>query len=641
MLFILSKNKQFQALFFIIITFIFNPLLYANDQIFLLDNGMEVILKENHNSPMVASMVFVKSGSKYESQYENGITHFLEHLLFNGTVHQSREDIEGSIRNLGGYINAFTRKELTAYLVLLPRQYIDFGMTVQVDMLFNSIIPEEELSKERKVVIEEINRDTDSPGSQAEKFFTAKAYTGTPYNRPVLGYKAFINNIPRKAIIDYWKRFYRPDNMILLVIGDFESNEMQQTIESTFGSIKIVDSLAEKKSHLDLSEQAVLKINISGQKVYDTVANVKSTYINFSLNAPHYSDPDYIAFDLLSQYLDMDEISPLMIALKGGLNPLATEASVSLVTYEEFSRLEVSVVTDKPENSQKIVSIITEQMKSVSNSIADNETISGIKTSVKCQDIYISEKLHYLGFMIAPMLMTAGWEFTQDYPEKLEKVMWSDCQKAAQNWLSNPNYIATIVKPIRDSIQIPYSPKEMTPENVAAYFDTTDFQEYNLDTGYSLTFPTTDSVSFDMVDNAEYHREILKNGMTVIIKSRPDSRVFAMNVIGKNRSANEPDDKAGITDFVNRCIAKSTVTRNASELSRDLAKIGANVTLYDNPWIPYDDHYTSQRFSFMKFETIDEFAEKGFHLFTEMILDPAFDSAEVENIRQSMLGVLH
>ena len=169
---------------------------------------------------MIASIVFVKSGSRYESRFENGITHFLEHLLFDGTVNMTREELDGSISDLGGYINAFTRQDVTAYLVLLPKEFIEYGLTVQSDMLFNSTLPEEELPKERKVVIEEIRRSADSPGAPANAFFTQKAYGATDYGRPVLGYEPFINNIPREAIVHYWKQYYTPDNMTALVIGE-------------------------------------------------------------------------------------------------------------------------------------------------------------------------------------------------------------------------------------------------------------------------------------------------------------------------------------------------------------------------------------------------------------------------------------
>ncbi|TET97335.1 MAG: insulinase family protein, partial [Candidatus Zixiibacteriota bacterium] len=259
---IMSKSfprKVKTAGMFVVLILALSIPVFGNAEQYRLDNGMEIILKENHSSPMVASVIFVKSGSKYESKFENGITHFLEHLLFDGTATLTREELDASIQDLGGYINAFTRKELTAFLVLLPKQYIDYGLTVQADMLFNSTIPEEELPKERKIVIEEINRDTDAPGAPAEAFFMQKAYAETDYNRPVLGYKPFIENIPRDAIINYWKQYYIPRNMMVLVIGDFDSPVMKGTIKSVFGgfenpSDKSDTTGAERLPHEQLAE---------------------------------------------------------------------------------------------------------------------------------------------------------------------------------------------------------------------------------------------------------------------------------------------------------------------------------------------------------------------------------------------------
>ena len=624
------------AIIFTFIILTFAALATAEDISYTLDNGMTVILKENHSSPMVASMVFVKSGSKYESEYENGITHFLEHLLFDGTSNLTREELDKSITDLGGYINAFTRKEMTAYLVLLPKQYIDYGMTVQADMLFNSLIPDEELPKERKVVIEEINRDKDSPGYAPDKFFYEKAYANTDYQQPVLGYKAFIENIPREAIVTYWKKYYRPENMTLLVIGDFNTEAMKTEVANLWGKINlaaVADTMTTEKMIGDDYGQ------LAGQNVYDTVAEVKSTYLNFSFTAPHYTDSDYFAIDLMAQYLALDGISPLMTALKGGAEPLATEASIGLSTYEEFSRLEVSVVTNDDSKTAEIVSTVIDKISSVSEMMADNEALEGIKTSVKAEDTYNSEKLHYLGFLVGPMMMTTGWDFVQSYPDKLAQVSWTQCQTAAKRFYDEANFVATLVHPLKEG-QTAYTPYEMADGEVIAHFAAATFPDYSADSGIVLMFPPTDSVEFVLEDRATYHREVFDNGLTVIIKQNPDSKVFGLNVIGKNRTGSEPAHLTGITDFVNRCVEKGTLTRDAGELARDLAKIGANVTLYDNPWIPYDDRYTSRAYSFMKFETIDQFAEKGFNLFANMILFPAFDPVEVENVRSSMMGVL-
>ncbi len=636
------------AILFTLLSLLPIQIFAAGDTTYSLENGMEVILRENHNSSMVASIIFVKSGSKYESRYENGITHFLEHLLFDGTVNLSRVELDNSIRDLGGRLNAFTRKEMTAYFVLLPEQFIDFGLTLQADMLFNSVFPEVELAKERKVVIEEIKRAADRPGAIADEYFTTMAYKNTDYDRPVLGSQAFIENIPREAIIDYWRRYYIPENMTMLLIGDFEAEKMKQVVESIFGGIEpslpldtvAVDSTLlmarqEEREWRKLSSQMLKEVEVSKVE-----AGVTSTYIDFSFPAPAIDSPDYLAVDLLSQYLAMKGVSPLMKALKEGESPLATEVSLSLIPYEGFSRLDISVITDNPENTDSIIATVASRMANSGSLVADPETITGIKTSNKCDEIYNAEKLHYYGFMIAPYMMTGGWDFIQNYGANLEQVAWVDCQAAAKKWFGSPAYVATVTKPAEETSDQVYQPKEVTSEEIQKMLGEVTHPEYALVPGFPLTYPSTDSIDYAITDRAEYHREVLDNGLTLIIKSSPDSRVFGMNILGKCRTANETDQTVGITDFVNRCLEKGTVTRDASELSRDLAKIGANVTLYDNPWIPYDDKYTTRRFSFMKFETIDEFAEKGFHLFVEMILHPSFDSAEVENVRRSMIGIL-
>ncbi|MEA1981635.1 MAG: pitrilysin family protein, partial [candidate division Zixibacteria bacterium] len=289
------KKSLIIALFFILLYSISTQIYAAEYISYKLDNGMEVILKEKHGSPMIASVIFVKSGSKYESKYENGITHFLEHLLFNGTSSLSREDIDGSIRDLGGYINAFTRKDMTAFMVLMPNQYIDYGLTVQVDMLFNSLIIEKELSKERKVVIEEIKSSSDYPGSAAYDFFNQTAYAGTSYDREVLGYESFISNIPREAIVQYWKSSYRPDNMTALIIGDFETDKMKEVVAKILGKAKadqpVIDSTQTNNiiNNDKEAESEAKDYSLTGQTIIDTTANVKSTYINFSFNAPHFT----------------------------------------------------------------------------------------------------------------------------------------------------------------------------------------------------------------------------------------------------------------------------------------------------------------------------------------------------------------
>ncbi|MFQ6033054.1 MAG: M16 family metallopeptidase, partial [Candidatus Zixiibacteriota bacterium] len=137
-----------------------------------------------------------------------------------------------------------------------------------------------------------------------------------------------------------------------------------------------------------------------------------------------------------------------------------------------------------------------------------------------------------------------------------------------------------------------------------------------------------------------YKKEIFSNGLTVIVKSNPDSKVLGINILGKNRSAMEPDGKTGIADFTNRMLLKGTTSRSAEQIAKDLASIGAEITLVDNPWIPYDDVYTTHSFTFIKFQTIDEYTDRGIELLSDLIINSNFPEEEIEKTKQEMMSIL-
>ncbi len=138
----------------------------------------------------------------------------------------------------------------------------------------------------------------------------------------------------------------------------------------------------------------------------------------------------------------------------------------------------------------------------------------------------------------------------------------------------------------------------------------------------------------------KFMREILPNGLTLIIKYNPDSRVFAINILGKNRSACEPAGKDGITDFVNRMLTRGADGMNSETVQNRLDDIGGEITANDNPYIPYDDRYTSNTYSFIKFETIDEYAEAGTKLLYQIVAKPDFPDNEIEIMREKVMGML-
>lgn len=566
---------------------------HASTSVYELSNGMDVILKENHASPMIASIVFVHSGSKYETDFNNGATHFLEHLLFNGTGTRTQEEISDRIKNLGGYINAFTRKEVTGYLSLVPKEHISEALDIQQDMLFNSILPEDRFPKERKIVIEEIRKDSDSPDYVAELFHDRWAYRGSPYARPVLGYENLIATVPREEIMEYYRTYYQPNNMTLLVIGDFETETIKKELDQTFG----------QHPARPLPTRPTVSIpEIATATIQRTTAAIGETRVDLHIRLPLYSDPDYPALSLWSELLNDEAFSPLIRQLTKGENAPATRVSVSHETQEEFSAFRISAATDDAARADEILDGILSTIRGLASAEIASEDIGLIATRLRVADIFLREKLHYYAIIKGPMIAVTGYDFVDQLPDRVAKVTPQQLKQAAARHLSASAYVATIVSP---------------PDTAARLQDLSSGRSGN-----------------------QYLKRTLANGMTAVVKSNPDSRVFAINLLGMNRSAIEPAGMEGISDFVNRMLVAGTSTRTSEQIGRELAAIGAELVTNDNPYIPYDDHYTTPQYSYVKFATIDDFAERGASLLADMIGAATFPESQVENERRAVMGLL-
>jgi zinc protease len=553
-----------------------------------LGNGMKLVLKENHSSPMITSVVFVDAGARYENDQTNGMTHFLEHLLFDGTKNRDRIELSETITEYGGYINAFTRKDLTAYLVLMPKEYIDIGLDIQSDQLFNSIIPESELDKERKIVIEEIRKSDDVPESLAEYFFNEVVYEGTPYARTVLGTEEHISSISRSDIMDYYEEYYIPNNMTALIIGDFNTDEMIVHYDKFFGEAK-----KGKLPKIDLVDFMIPET----RKIVTNELPVKNYMVDLAFPAPHFSDPDYYPYYMMVEYLTSGETSPLTKYFQD--KGLVSSIYASLETQKDFSMLRISATTNSDVNAKAVAWELERILTNPELLAPSYQVFHGMIVSMKTQEIYLREKLHYYGFMVAPMMVSTGYEFVETLVDSLELIEPAEIQAVAEKYFSDLSYVGTVVTPQNQMKEIIETSTETTSRKVT-----------------------------------------LENGLNVIIKQSPDSRVFAVNIFGKNRAAMEPPGKDGITDFLNRMLEKGTVNYDKETFAEELANIGAQLTVTDNPYIPYDDRYTSKQYSFIKFETIDEFASEGLDLLAEMMIRPALDSAEVDGVKREMAGAL-
>ena len=211
---------------------IFNP------ATFTLDNGLEVVVIENHRAPVVTHMVWYKVGAADEPPGKSGIAHFLEHLMFKGTEQRGPGEFSEIIARNGGRENAFTSQDYTGYFQTITADRLALMMELEADRMTGLVLTDEIIQPERQVVIEERRSRTDSsPRARLSEQVTAATYSNHPYRLPVIGWEHEIRALKREEIIDFYQTWYAPNNAVVVVSGDITPEQVRKLAETHYGPI--------------------------------------------------------------------------------------------------------------------------------------------------------------------------------------------------------------------------------------------------------------------------------------------------------------------------------------------------------------------------------------------------------------------
>ena len=203
---------------------------------FVLENGLRVVAEYIPHFPSVCVGLWIGAGSMYETEAENGLSHFVEHMLFKSTENRTTREIAVEMDAIGGQVNAFTSKECTCYYAKVIAEHLERATALLSDLLLNAKMDEAEFEKERGVILEEIAMCEDTPEDLVYDML-AEAYFGEhPLARPILGTQAQIASVSREALIAFRKKHYRPDNTVLAVAGQFDMDQLRALAERFLGS---------------------------------------------------------------------------------------------------------------------------------------------------------------------------------------------------------------------------------------------------------------------------------------------------------------------------------------------------------------------------------------------------------------------
>jgi zinc protease len=282
----------------------------ANPHEYMLANGLKIVVKEDHRSPVVISQIWYKAGSIDELNGTTGVAHVLEHMMFKGTKNVSSGEFSKKIAAIGGRDNAFTSRDFTGYFQQLHKSELALAMKLEADRMRNLILTKEEFAKEIKVVMEERRlRTDDQPHALVYEKMMSVAYQSHPYRRPIIGWMNDLENMTVDDAQEWYDRWYAPNNAVLVVVGDVDPKEVFSLAQKYYGEIKSrpIASLALRKPQTEVTQAGIKRLQVK--------APAQMPYLVMGYHAPvlHDANADWepYALEMLVGVLDGNESARL------------------------------------------------------------------------------------------------------------------------------------------------------------------------------------------------------------------------------------------------------------------------------------------------------------------------------------------
>jgi predicted Zn-dependent peptidase len=406
-------------------------------QITQLDNGLKVMILENRQVPQVNLSTTVKVGAKNETDYFDGATHFLEHLiLFRGTEGMTGEEVGEAMKQHGAYFNGYTSSDWTDFVISLPKENLDFALKIHADMLFRSDFSDEAMDKERQAVNEEINISEDNPGAKAYRSSLPALYGDHPYSKNVLGTKERVNNIPRDSVYAYYKRYYAPNNMTMVIVGDVDAAQTLELVKQYFGDFP-QGSLPEDNYSPPPPRTEVTEIEIK--------KDVGQAYLMMSTIGPRADSPDQFPLDLMATVLGDGESSRMWKKLKDELG-IVYSTSFSFYT-SKYEGMLFTFATLDPANIPAAEQAINEVLNDAKEKGFTERELRKAKNQIKTGHYTSMERGLNLADKYAQYDSFIGYEFVRDYADNMEAVTLAELNETARKYLDTDTYVKSMVVP--------------------------------------------------------------------------------------------------------------------------------------------------------------------------------------------------
>ncbi len=409
-----------------------------------LDNGMTVLVKEDHRAPVVAHMVWYRVGGNFEPNGLTGISHMLEHMMFKGTDTLAPGEFSRRVSRMGGRENAFTSRDYTAYFQIVGRQHLGEVMALEADRMRHLKLREDEFGKERKVVAEERRwRVEDNPEARLDEQFNAAAFVNSPPHHPVIGWMTDIQHYTLDDLKAWYRRWYAPNNAILVVVGDVTPKEVMKLARKTYGKLK-PETIIPPKPQKEIDQQGERRITLKAAVEVPTL--LMGFHVPTLVTAENRKEA--WALELASAILSGDASSRLSRELVRERR-IAASASAG---YDSTARWDtLFTLGGQPAKGHGVDALekaLWQQVERLKKTPVSRAELERVLAQVEAEQVYGRDSVMGQA-MIMGMLAAVGLppDLDEKWADELRRVTPEDIQAVAKKYFTRDNLTVGVLLP--------------------------------------------------------------------------------------------------------------------------------------------------------------------------------------------------
>jgi zinc protease len=439
------------AILLIVVLLVFPVQATAGSEVFekVLNNGLKVLVIEDHKSTVATFQVWYRVGSRNESLGKTGLSHFLEHMMFKGTERFGPKTFSQAIERAGGMDNAFTTNDYTAYFEKVAPDRLSMAITLEADRMQGLLLPPKDVLSERDVVMEERRmRYEDDPQSVVFEEVAAAAFKNYPYRWPVIGWMEDIKSYTREDLLYYYKTYYVPNNAFIVVAGDVETEKIVRAIDNAFGQIP---------QGSNPPEQTIQEPPQYGQRRVYVKKEAKLPYVLTAYKVPSVPDEESYALDVLSTIMSYGKSSRLY-------NSLVHEKQLALAAGADYDGLNIGPSlfyvygTPAPGKSAKVLeNAIYEEVKRLQKTPPSQQEMQKAINQTEAGLIMGQDSIFYQAQLTAVFEIVSGWQLKDDYLKRIRAVTPEQVSAVAAKYLVPENSTVGILIPIDNISKKPTS----------------------------------------------------------------------------------------------------------------------------------------------------------------------------------------